>query len=108
MPDIENTRFVGDIWNVVARIEGTDEPDRIVLVGNHRDAWVYGAVDPNRCAVLALMSDTLPMAFRLLLYSWPAHNTSGTAGMLEVGRGLGELLRRGWRPRVCAGQQRDA
>lgn len=46
--DIENTRFVGTIWNVIGRIEGEVEPDRIVLLGNHRDAWVYGAVDPNR------------------------------------------------------------
>ena len=38
-----------------------------VLLGNHRDAWVYGAADPN----------------------------SGTASLLEVGRGLGELLRGG-------------
>src|SRR5687767_2555359 len=59
------------IWNVVARIEGNTEPNRWVVLGNHRDAWVFGAVDPN----------------------------SGTSAMLEVGRGLGELLKRGWKPR---------
>ncbi|HEV2763251.1 MAG TPA: M28 family metallopeptidase [Pyrinomonadaceae bacterium] len=59
------------IWNVEARVEGAQEPDRWVVLGNHRDAWVFGAVDPN----------------------------SGTSAMLEVGRGLGELLKRGWRPR---------
>jgi N-acetylated-alpha-linked acidic dipeptidase len=59
------------IWNVVGRIEGTDQKDRWVVLGNHRDAWVFGAVDPN----------------------------SGTSAMLEVGRGLGELLKQGWKPR---------
>ena len=35
------------IWNVIATIPGTDEPDRWIMLGNHRDAWVYGAVDPS-------------------------------------------------------------
>lgn len=59
------------IWNVMARIDGNEEKDRWVILGNHRDAWVFGAVDPN----------------------------SGTSAMLEVGRGLGELLKQGWKPR---------
>jgi N-acetylated-alpha-linked acidic dipeptidase len=59
------------IWDVIARIDGADLKDRWVVLGNHRDAWVFGAVDPN----------------------------SGTSAMLEVGRGLGELLKRGWKPR---------
>ncbi|HEX6285470.1 MAG TPA: transferrin receptor-like dimerization domain-containing protein, partial [Pyrinomonadaceae bacterium] len=56
---------------VVAKIEGSTEPNRWIVLGNHRDAWVFGAVDPN----------------------------SGTSAMLEVGRGLGELMKRGWKPR---------
>jgi len=59
------------IWDVVARIEGSQENDRWVVMGNHRDAWVFGAVDPN----------------------------SGTSAMLEVARGYGELLKQGWTPR---------
>ena len=59
------------IWNVIGRIEGTDLKDRWVVMGNHRDAWVFGAVDPN----------------------------SGTSAMLEVGRGMGEMLKQGWKPR---------
>ena len=59
------------IWDVVARIDGNDEKDRWVILGNHRDAWVFGAVDPN----------------------------SGSSAMLEVGRGFGELLKQGWKPR---------
>ena len=59
------------IWNVVARIDGNEEKDRWVVLGNHRDAWVFGAVDPN----------------------------SGTSAMLDLGRGFGELLKQGWKPR---------
>jgi N-acetylated-alpha-linked acidic dipeptidase len=59
------------IWNVVARIDGNQEKDRWVVMGNHRDAWVFGAVDPN----------------------------SGSTAMLEAARGLGELVKRGWTPR---------
>ncbi|MGA9994140.1 MAG: M28 family metallopeptidase [Pyrinomonadaceae bacterium] len=59
------------IWDVVARIDGEQERDRWVILGNHRDAWVFGAVDPN----------------------------SGTTAMLELGAGLGKLLKAGWKPR---------
>ena len=59
------------IWDVIARIDGETEKDRWVIMGNHRDAWVFGAVDPN----------------------------SGTAAMLEVGRAFGQLLKQGWKPR---------
>ncbi|HEX6717187.1 MAG TPA: M28 family metallopeptidase [Pyrinomonadaceae bacterium] len=59
------------IWDVVTRIDGNEEKDRWVILGNHRDAWVFGAVDPN----------------------------SGSSAMLEVGRGVGELLKQGWKPR---------
>ena len=59
------------IWDVITRVDGMDQKDRWVVLGNHRDAWVFGAVDPN----------------------------SGTAAMLEVGRGLGQLLKSGWKPR---------
>jgi len=59
------------IWDVIGKIPGTDAAGEWVVAGNHRDAWVYGAVDPN----------------------------SGTAAMLETVHGLGELLKQGWKPR---------
>ncbi|HVQ37998.1 MAG TPA: M28 family metallopeptidase [Pyrinomonadaceae bacterium] len=62
---------VRKIWNVISRIEGNEERDRWVIMGNHRDAWVFGAVDPN----------------------------SGTTAMLEAARGFGSLLKSGWKPR---------
>ncbi len=59
------------IWDVIGKIPGTTDKDDWVVAGNHRDGWVYGAVDPN----------------------------SGTAAMLETVHGLGELLKQGWKPK---------
>jgi N-acetylated-alpha-linked acidic dipeptidase len=59
------------LWDVTGRVHGRELPDEWVVAGNHRDAWVYGAVDPN----------------------------SGTAAMLEAVHGIGELLKSGWKPR---------
>ncbi|MGD0892057.1 MAG: M28 family metallopeptidase [Terracidiphilus sp.] len=59
------------IWDVIGTVKGSQDPDNWVIVGNHRDAWVYGAVDP----------------------------TSGTASMLESVHGVGALLKQGWRPK---------
>jgi N-acetylated-alpha-linked acidic dipeptidase len=59
------------LWDVIGRVRGNELPDEWVVAGNHRDAWVYGAVDPN----------------------------SGTAAMLESVHGVGELLKSGWKPK---------
>src|SRR6266550_4394172 len=59
------------IWDVIGKVRGDEFPDEWVVGGNHRDAWVYGAVDPN----------------------------SGTAAMLESVHGIGELLKSGWKPK---------
>jgi len=56
---------------VIGKVKGAEFPDESVIVGNHRDAWVYGAVDPS----------------------------SGTATLLEAVRGIGTLLSGGWRPK---------
>jgi len=59
------------IWDVIGKVKGAEYPDEWVVAGNHRDAWVYGAVDPS----------------------------SGTAAMLEAVHGIGVLLHQGWRPK---------
>ncbi|PHU01884.1 hypothetical protein BC332_27135 [Capsicum chinense] len=59
------------IQNVIAVIEGEEEPDRFVILGNHRDAWTFGAVDPN----------------------------SGTATLLAIAQRLEKLQKIGWKPR---------
>jgi N-acetylated-alpha-linked acidic dipeptidase len=58
------------IYDVIAKLHGTSD-DQWVVLGNHHDAWVFGAADPG----------------------------SGTASMLEAARALGDLVRSGWRPR---------
>ncbi|KAJ4289375.1 hypothetical protein N0V88_006853 [Collariella sp. IMI 366227] len=58
------------IWNVHGRIYGVEQEEKKVIIGSHRDSWVFGVLDPP----------------------------SGTAVMLEVIRVFGDLLARGWRP----------
>ncbi|KAF8710013.1 hypothetical protein HU200_029738 [Digitaria exilis] len=66
----EDRKFemIRDIFGI---IKGSEEPDRYVILGNHRDAWTYGAVDPN----------------------------SGTAALLNIAQRLGKMLQSGWKPR---------
>ncbi len=63
---------------VEGRIRGAQLPDEWIVLGNHRDAWVFGGVDPS----------------------------SGTASMMELTRALGKLAKEGVRPRrtivVCS------
>lgn len=43
-----NNEYVNrTIKNVIGWIYGRVEPDKLVLLGNHRDAWVFGGVDPS-------------------------------------------------------------
>ncbi len=58
------------LYDVVVRIPGATRPDEWIIFGNHHDAWVNGADDP----------------------------TSGAVSLMETARGLGELLKTGWRP----------
>ena len=38
---------VRPIWTVTGLIRGTERPEQVIVVGNHRDAWTYGAIDPS-------------------------------------------------------------
>ncbi len=67
--DMDNS--VQPNYVVEARLRGSELPDEWVLLGNHHDAWVFGAVDPS----------------------------SGTAAMMEMTRALGQLAAQGKRPR---------
>ena len=66
------------LYDVIARIPGATYPDEWIIRGNHHDGWVNGAEDP----------------------------ISGLAPLLEEARGLGALLRQGWKPKrtivLCA------
>ncbi|KAG3122612.1 hypothetical protein PI126_g24076, partial [Phytophthora idaei] len=45
--DLEMDNSIGPIWDIIGTIEGSEEPEKQVILGNHRDAWVCGAIDPN-------------------------------------------------------------
>ena len=68
---IEMDNSIKPYYVVEGRIQGSDVPDQWIVLGNHRDAWVFGGVDPS----------------------------SGTASMMEMTRAFGALLKQGVRPR---------
>jgi N-acetylated-alpha-linked acidic dipeptidase len=59
------------VYDVIAKIPGSESPDQWVIRGNHHDGWVNGAEDP----------------------------ISGQVALLEEARGLAELLKQGWKPK---------
>lgn len=58
------------IWNLHGRIEGVEQPQKKIIIGNHRDAWCFGSLDPG----------------------------SGSAVMMEIVRIFGQLVYNKWRP----------
>ncbi|GKT41054.1 putative glutamate carboxypeptidase [Colletotrichum spaethianum] len=62
---------VAPSWDVIGIINGT-HPNDVLVIGNHRDAWVIGgAADPN----------------------------SGSAVLIELAKAFGKLVEKGWKPR---------
>jgi N-acetylated-alpha-linked acidic dipeptidase len=59
------------IWTVTGQIAGAVEPNRWVVLGNHRDAVLFGGTDPS----------------------------TGSASLMEVARAFGAMARRGIRPK---------
>jgi len=59
------------IYDVIAKIPGSEHPSEWIIRGNHHDAWVNGAEDP----------------------------VSGQMALLEEARGLAALRKQGWKPR---------
>jgi N-acetylated-alpha-linked acidic dipeptidase len=68
---VVNDDVIQPVWTVIGRINGSVSPDEWVIAGNHRDAWLYGGVDPS----------------------------SGSAVMMEMARALGSLARNDMRPK---------
>ncbi|XP_042204189.1 putative N-acetylated-alpha-linked acidic dipeptidase [Homarus americanus] len=69
--EVHNIKHLVPTYNVIGVIHGSEEPDRYVIYGNHRDSWTFGSCDPS----------------------------SATAVQMEMVRAYGQLLRNGWRPR---------
>ena len=59
------------IYNVIARMQGSELPDQWIIRGNHRDAWVNGAEDP----------------------------ISGLVSLMEEARAVSEVRKTGWKPK---------
>jgi N-acetylated-alpha-linked acidic dipeptidase len=59
------------IYDVIAKIKGSAEPDRWIVRGNHHDGWVFGAMDP----------------------------LAGQAALMAEAKSIGKLVKEGWRPR---------
>jgi len=59
------------IYNVIAKMRGSQFPDEWIIRGNHHDAWVNGADDP----------------------------ISGMVAEMDEARAIGELAKTGWRPK---------
>ncbi|XP_003468650.1 glutamate carboxypeptidase 2 isoform X2 [Cavia porcellus] len=68
---IHSSSEVTRIYNVIGTLRGAVEPDRYVILGGHRDSWVFGGIDPQ----------------------------SGAAVVHEIVRSFGTLKKEGWRPR---------
>ncbi len=67
---LKTRRFLGPIWDVIGTMPGASTNGQMVVVGGHRDAWTYGAVDP----------------------------ISGTVDLLQLARAFGKLKAAGWQP----------
>lgn len=59
------------LYDVIARLPGSEYPDQWIIRGNHHDGWVNGAEDP----------------------------VSGLVAELEEARSIGELAKKGFRPK---------
>jgi N-acetylated-alpha-linked acidic dipeptidase len=59
------------LFDVIAKIPGSQNPDEWIVRGNHRDGWVFGAWDP----------------------------LSGHVDMMAEAKAIGALLKTGWRPK---------
>ncbi|MDQ2766171.1 MAG: M28 family peptidase, partial [Gemmatimonadota bacterium] len=68
---VKSTWTLKPLYDIIATIPGSTEPDQWVIRGNHHDAWVNGAEDP----------------------------IAGLVPELEEARALGMLLKQGWHPK---------
>jgi N-acetylated-alpha-linked acidic dipeptidase len=59
------------LYDVVAKIRGSETPDQWIIRGNHHDGWVFGALDP----------------------------LAGQIALMAEAKSIGKLVRAGWRPR---------
>ncbi|MCB1692917.1 MAG: M28 family metallopeptidase [Pseudomonadales bacterium] len=59
------------LYDVIAKMKGSEYPDQWIMRGNHHDAWVNGAADP----------------------------ISGMVALMSEAKAMGEMARQGWKPK---------
>jgi N-acetylated-alpha-linked acidic dipeptidase len=59
------------LYDVIATLRGSEEPDRWVIRGNHHDGWVFGALDP----------------------------LAGQVALMAEAKAIGQLAKQGFQPR---------
>lgn len=64
-------RKLKTIWLVFGEMKGSSDPDSVVMIGSHRDAMTFGAVDPG----------------------------SGTTVLLQDADAFAKLAKAGWKPK---------
>jgi len=67
---VKMDRRIVKIWDVFGTLHGATRPDQIVVIGSHRDAMAFGAIDPG----------------------------SGTTDLLQIADGYAKLAKMGWKP----------
>jgi len=68
---IESDWSLRPVYDVIAKLKGSEFPDEWVIRGNHHDGWVFGASDP----------------------------LSGNVAMMGEMKAIGALAAQGWKPR---------
>jgi len=58
------------VYDVIAKLKGSTEPDQWIVRGNHHDGWVFGAWDP----------------------------LAGNVALMAEAKAIGALVKQGWRP----------
>lgn len=91
---------VHPIVNVIGYLRGSEEPDKIIMTGGHRDAWTFGGRDPisgavsllESARVIAELAKTGFWPKRTIAFaSWDAEEY-GLIGSTEYGEEFAEKL----------------
>lgn len=79
---VKMTRHLTTIWNVFGDIKGSTMPNSIVMIGSHRDAMTFGAIDPGSGTTVMMQdADALKMLMQngyrpartIEIASWDGH-----------------------------------
>ena len=102
---LKSRRFFGPIWNVIATMKGAVAPDETIVIGGHRDAWTYGALDPGSGSVALLQTADALSKLRatgwrpyrtIVIGSWDGEELNDFGSAIWVDQNRSSLLRNCW------------